>query len=306
MKLIYSITDFDIPDESTYVDDTFRRERQIELNILKYINKTQNVQLYGFIEDRPNLFDYFILRTTIENYDICQYKNLSTCLNNIVQIENVESWCSYDLREITKRPILETTIGGLLYNPELNNIFSNDKDQMFVKTKKKNFSFCAPIKEVIQDLKTYALANSFNTKIFISKPIDINIEYRCFLVNGKVSSISTYEDYKIHEIPNDVIKFADQCAKLLSKYYNKVVFDIGCSDSIGLFLVECNDIGLSGRYINNDFCQLVYDLTGITCDKTYFEFVEEYDKENPPSTKNINNKTKQLLKTFPSIFKNYK
>lgn len=78
------------------------------------------------------------------------------------------------------------------------------------------------------------------------------VEYRCYVVNKKVVSISRYEDYDDFTIPQSVIDFAQsfaQCAGA-ANLPDIYVMDIAQTDK-DLQLIELNPYELSGRYFGN-------------------------------------------------------
>lgn len=78
------------------------------------------------------------------------------------------------------------------------------------------------------------------------------LEYRCFVFDGQVTSISRYVDFKSLPVPEVVRVFAGQFAdchkQVLPVGY---VVDIAETDK-GLQVIELNPFGQSGRYLDND------------------------------------------------------
>lgn len=107
-----------------------------------------------------------------------------------------------------------------------------------------------------------------STKVIISEVLDLltdekgKLEYRCFIVRGRVSSISRYIDYDTdYEIPPEITAFAEAFVTdhhaLLPDCY---VLDVGECARRGPVVIELNGIVASGRYEKNDFCKLLRDL----------------------------------------------
>lgn len=84
-------------------------------------------------------------------------------------------------------------------------------------------------------------------------------EYRCFIVDGKVSSISTYTDYQAYPVPPMIEKLAIQFAADHAELAPGFVADFGMTN-MGPALVELNDFSHSGRYVGNDAYALYRDL----------------------------------------------
>lgn len=91
---------------------------------------------------------------------------------------------------------------------------------------------------------------------------DHKAEYRCFIVDGKVSSISTYTDYTAYPVPECIEALAQQFAAEHADLAPAFVADFGMTDR-GPVLVELNDFSQSGRYIANDAYALYCDLESL-------------------------------------------
>jgi hypothetical protein len=97
---------------------------------------------------------------------------------------------------------------------------------------------------------------------------DHKAEYRCFVIDGKVSSISTYTDYTTHPVPAEIRKLAEEFAADHADLAKGFVADFGMTDR-GPVLVELNDFTKSGRYLGNDAYALYKDLEAVLgSDKT--------------------------------------
>lgn len=84
-------------------------------------------------------------------------------------------------------------------------------------------------------------------------------EYRCFIIDGKVSSISSYSDYDIHPIPPEVSMMAAEFAADNAALAPAYVADFGVTDK-GVVLIELNKFSMSGRYAGNDPVCLYRDI----------------------------------------------
>lgn len=93
---------------------------------------------------------------------------------------------------------------------------------------------------------------------FDHKP-DHKAEYRCFIVDGKVSSISTYTDYVAYPVPEMISKMACEFAADNADLAPGFVADFGVTDR-GPVMIELNSFSQSGRYIGNDAFALYRDL----------------------------------------------
>lgn len=105
---------------------------------------------------------------------------------------------------------------------------------------------------------------------FDHKP-DHKAEYRCFIVDGKVSSISTYTDYTAHPVPACIAEMAREFAADHAALAPAFVVDFGMTDQ-GPVLVELNSFSESGRYVGNDAFALYRDLEALLgVDRTHMK-----------------------------------
>lgn len=78
-------------------------------------------------------------------------------------------------------------------------------------------------------------------------------EYRCFIEDDKVVSVSLFEDYTSHEVPEEVIDLATSFAKdHKGVFQERYVIDFANTKDRGYVLVEVNPFCHAGRYIDND------------------------------------------------------
>ncbi|MDT8925479.1 ATP-grasp domain-containing protein [Pseudomonas taiwanensis] len=84
-------------------------------------------------------------------------------------------------------------------------------------------------------------------------------EYRAFIVNGEVSSMSAYRDYDHSPVPNEVSQFAHAFAEQHRHVAPAYVADFCLTDQ-GPALVELNGLAYAGRYVDNDPGLLYCDL----------------------------------------------
>lgn len=76
-------------------------------------------------------------------------------------------------------------------------------------------------------------------------------EYRAFIVDGKVTSLSSYTDYVSYPVPAEIQKLAEEFAQQNTQLAPSYVADFGITER-GPVLVELNSLKHSGRYIGND------------------------------------------------------
>ncbi len=106
-----------------------------------------------------------------------------------------------------------------------------------------------------------------STEVIVSEPLGLHsdakgkLEYRCYVVRGRVSSISRYIDYDTdYTIPAGIEQFAEAfVAAHRGDIPDCYVLDVAESDR-GPVVIELTGIVASGRYEKNDFRKLLADL----------------------------------------------
>lgn len=87
--------------------------------------------------------------------------------------------------------------------------------------------------------------------IMVSSSKDIQSEYRCVIVDGKVSAYSTYQWDDIHDVRRDILPDCLELAEKIAKYSyqldNAYVVDV-CMTESGPKIVEFNSFCSSGMY----------------------------------------------------------
>jgi hypothetical protein len=96
-------------------------------------------------------------------------------------------------------------------------------------------------------------------------------EFRAFIVNGKVTSLSAYVDYESVPVPDEIRAMAEDFAKANAHIAPAFVADFGVTDR-GPVLIEMNDFYRSGRYLDNDPVAL-YQALAEGHDLGAFQFV---------------------------------
>jgi len=200
-----------------------------------------NPLLYGSVSmidkclDFPNLKNgvfYNANNFTFENY-IRQYGELmfnSEC--NIIKIKDLDSLDSPDLP---------------------------DNELVFVRPNNDDKSFDGQIKS-FGELKGWLsqLEVNYNnltpeTKIVISKPYNIDVEYRFWIVNGKVIAGSRYrEDFRLSKsrnCPDKLVKFAEEASQMYSPH-EVFVMDVCVADNQP-YIFECGSFNSAGFYAAN-------------------------------------------------------
>lgn len=99
------------------------------------------------------------------------------------------------------------------------------------------------------------------TEIIVAEPVGIELEWRCFMVNGKVSSATQYRRWNkfkaIPGAPKEVIEFAEERAK---DYSPAPVFVMDIGKSKSLYVIEIGCFHSAGFY-DADVEKIVKDIS---------------------------------------------
>ena len=106
----------------------------------------------------------------------------------------------------------------------------------------------------------------------IEKIGQVKAEFRAFIVNGKVTSLSAYVDYESVPVPEAIRVMSEDFSAANSHLAPAYVADFAMSDR-GPVLIELNDLYQSGRYLDNDPACLFSALTE-DVDLSVFNFIE--------------------------------
>ena len=89
--------------------------------------------------------------------------------------------------------------------------------------------------------------------MLVCKQVEMETEYRCFVVNKKIVNMSPYKDYILEDIPKDHIDLVSKTFNLFSydDFPDNFVIDFYITGNI-CDIVECNVLSQSGRYAYNN------------------------------------------------------
>lgn len=257
------------PDPENF-DRCIHRERYKEI---EYFSKTNQVIFWNkryftntrFRHIKSDLSDKIIFpRVSVEQYshivrDI--YKEGWTPISNPYQYKMIELWGKTIPHDFLKRKIIITT------KEHASNEFSrihkqvaNSYGQFFIKSIVKDFHYAGSVEGWIDTGMALSLENGsayslvmFSEYLLIKFDDKETLEYRCYYLNGKLSSISRYFDYEEHKPPKEIVDYAKFIEKsIIGKYLPKnVVVDLVDTECRGIIILEANDVCSSGRYSNN-------------------------------------------------------
>lgn len=147
---------------------------------------------------------------------------------------------------------------------------TKDDEQFFIRPDR-------DIKEFAGDVITYGQFSDWfetisyggysitkNTQIIVANPVGISAEWRCFMVDKRVSSASRYRSNRTLDIcagaPDDVISFAENMASIWSPA-DVFVLDVGKSGS-NYYVIETNCFNSAGFYAC-DIGKIIKDVSNV-------------------------------------------
>lgn len=217
-----------------------------------------------FTPVEKSLVNYTIWpRVDIPNYWKLIYPLLERGWNPIskpYEYLSVERWMRTIPPQFINRRIIPTTKISL--QESFDSIYSsikNERGEFFVKSIKKDWSYSGSL-SWWYDGPAYSLEKgSGDDEVMLSEFIDIGedeydmLEWRCFVVDGLVLSISRYKDYESIPTPDKVSAYAREVVNhVAGKYLPKnFVLDVAQKRDGEICIIEFNDVCCSGRYVDN-------------------------------------------------------
>ena len=136
---------------------------------------------------------------------------------------------------------------------------------VFFKTKEKNYSNIISVESLLKKNGNFydALQAHKDDDFIISDVVDIiedefgRLEYRVFVLDGKVLNISRVHGYLVEQIPLGVVNYVNEVVSSVTSadFPQTFVVDVfACEDSNGkqfLDVLECNPFVASGTYLYN-------------------------------------------------------
>ena len=219
------------------------------------------------------------------NDDIIAKNGIPIISNN--EIDMIEKWPMYCETE-RKIRILK---GKDLVDPsiliELENAYGSE---VFIKTKKKNFSNIIPLR-LLQDSDCAfykAMCHHLDEDFIISEKIDIKEdeygkkEYRCFIIDNQVYNISRFTVNVLHKIDRNVLEKAETIVKSLKGklpgHYVLDLFEYQKGDLSYIDVAEINPIHASGLYLYNSAMEKSCDLLHSNLENVSSEFSGKIDE----------------------------
>lgn len=193
-------------------------------------------------------------------------------MNNLEQIERIKSWN----KEIsTERVLFNVTGRDLLENESIRKKLidiSKETGEIFLKTKEQDFSGVIPIQELFDPFYGLipALQLHKEDEFIVGEKISIledqfgTLEYRCFVIDGKILNISRNLFLTYHPIPDFVRVQAEKILERIKKIENfpttfcldLMCYEVTNADTIIVDILELNPLEASGEYLYNSIYPL--------------------------------------------------
>lgn len=177
------------------------------------------------------------------------------------EFHSIEYWMQILPQKYLNRKIITTTKENASKDfKHYFNLIKDDKNRFFIKSVVKDWSYSGSPEGWYETGGAMFLEyGSENDLVMFSEFVDIEedefgtIEYRCFIIDGQVRSMSRYLDYDVippsQEAADFIVDFVD---KTVGFYFPKnVVLDIMQLKNGSWSFVEANAIPYAGRYSGN-------------------------------------------------------
>ncbi len=183
--------------------------------------------------------------------------------------EIVETWFNYINPDFLKRKIKQTTLNEICdKNYKIKRAAVLDylvDEHFFMKTSEKSiFADMHSIEKPGDLLSLIEFNFSRDEPLIISQPLKFfkpYKEYRCWVVNDKVTSISRKDNFEFHQVPENIKDFANKFAEYHKETFPSLyVVDIAIEKTKGPLVIECNPYSSSGRFIQTDFSEVLRAL----------------------------------------------
>lgn len=163
--------------------------------------------------------------------------------------------------------------------------------EIFIKTKLKNFSGIIPIELLLDKECAFykTLLHHLDDDFIISKKVNIaedeygKKEYRCFVVNNEIYNISRFTTSILHNIDfkilNELQKIVENLKGEFPNFYVLDLFEYQIDGKNYIDIVEFNPIHSSGPYLYNSCIMKSDDILHLNLKKISYEFfdkIEEY------------------------------
>ncbi len=278
-----------------YTSNEIKRARQKE-NLLFYDSERKE-----FFDENNHLIDIsssviFPRTGSIQVFDmnesIVSHGGLPVVSNE--DIKMILEWPKY----IKLKRKMEIVKGSdLLDNQNVLRIINEYGDNIFIKTKNKDFSDVIDSKILLDENTNFfkALLLHQDDDFIISDFVNICcdekglIEYRCFVLDGQVANISRITYDILHKISEDDVENIKSIVKSIPSYFPKYyVVDLFSyldeSSNRQMDIVEFNPIHASGIYLYNSIYDIREELTHQNVDDVSLEFADRFDDFNTSGT----------------------
>lgn len=236
-------------------------------------------------EDKDDFFDKDGIRFDIKDKKIFprtgvfESKTLMDAIirhkgHSLVTSEDYDKTINWPNYIKTKRNKIIISGREILENPsQITKVFGNN--QVFFKTKEKNFAEIVEISEIIksESALSKAIKEHLDEEFIISDVVSIEqdqhglLEYRAFVVNNQIMNISRVSSYLLSTVPGEIVEKLNNVISNLKETDFPKSYVIDCfiyKNELGIKeidILECNPIVTSGLYLYNSVFEYQHDLT---------------------------------------------
>lgn len=257
-------------------------------NGILYDNKTKNFM--DFDRNSINIENKVIFPRTggVQIYDVNEQIICNGGIPVVTneQIRKIEDWPNFYLDDRNSRLIKGKYLIDLKVVEKIRNVYGNE---IFLKTKTKNFSSVIPIELLLDNECAFykTILHHLDDDFIISKKVDIikdnygKKEYRCFIVNNEIYNISRFTSFVFHSIEPKILQKAQEVVENLKgifpDFYVLDLFEYQLNGKEYIDVLEFNPIHASGLYLYNSCLQKSEDILHSNIKKISHEFIDKID-----------------------------
>ena len=192
--------------------------------------------------------------------------------------------------QFIKRPLAVVTFGDVRSElAGMRGAFSNQDDRVFLRTQREyrtGFRFiCRTKPDGSRGWWEWSDIVDVTEPCIVSGLVEFDSKrkYRCYVIDGVVSSVSRFTDYEFESCEERAFCFSQNFVDEFCQtdFPATFVMDIAETTDRGWVVLELHPLGSSARYVNNRFDAMVSDLYSIDCrmtDRQYRRFQLDVDE----------------------------
>lgn len=203
------------------------------------------------------------------------------------QVKIIENWPNYYFDERQSKIIKGCELIDINI---IKKIKASYGQEIFLKTKSKNFSGIIPIELLLDEKSAFykTLLHHLDDDFIISKKVNIvedeygKKEYRCFVVNNEIYNISRITTSVLHHIDfkilNEAQKIIERLKDVFPNFYVLDLFEYQLDGKNYIDVVEFNQIHCSGLYLYNSYMMKSDDILHSNLKNISYEFIDKIEE----------------------------